>query len=462
VDHDRPHHNLTFAILAVAGSSFALLQSLVAPALARIQTDLHTTTTAVAWVFTGYLLAASVATPILGRLGDMFGKKRMLVVTLALVAAGTLVAALATSIGVLIAGRVIQGVGGAIFPLSFAIIRDEFPRERVATGIALISALLGVGGGLGIVLSGPITQHLSYHWLSWLPLGPVVAAGVAAQLLIPESPIRAPGRIDWAGGALLTAWLVALLIGVSEAPAWGWGSVRVLGLFLAAAALLVVWVRFEQRATGALVDMQMMRLHGVWTTNLTALLLGFGLYSSFVLIPEFVELPAAGGVGFGASVTQAGVFLLPATAGMLLVSLLAGRLSTTVGSRVPLVAGTISATASYAFIAAAHTSRWEVYVCTALMGCGIGFAYGAMANLIVEAVRPDETGVATGMNTILRTIGGAIGSEISASIVAHASDHAYTTAFAVSAGAAAISVLAALSVPAGRRTLEVAAVRSAP
>jgi EmrB/QacA subfamily drug resistance transporter len=461
VDQDRPHYNLTFAILAVAGSSFALLQSLVAPALGAIQTDLHTTTTAVAWVFTGYLLAASVATPIVGRLGDMFGKKRMLVITLAVVAAGTLVAALADSIGLLIAGRVIQGVGGAIFPLSFAIIRDEFPRERVATGIALISALLGVGGGLGIVLSGPITQHLSYHWLSWLPLAPVVAAGIAAQVLIPESPIRAPGKIDWMGGALLTAWLTALLIGVSEAPDWGWASGRVLGLFVAAAVVLVAWIRFEQRTPGALVDMQMMRLHGVWTTNLTALLLGFGLYSSFVLIPEFVELPASGGVGFGSSVTEAGVFLLPSTVGMLLVSLLAGRLSSTVGSRVPLIAGTISATASYAFIAAAHTSPWQIYVCTALMGCGIGFAFGAMANLIVEAVRPDETGVATGMNTILRTIGGAIGSEISASIVAHASNHAYTTAFAVSAGAAAISVLAALSVPAGRRTLEVAVVRSA-
>jgi MFS family permease len=289
-----------------------------------------------------------------------------------------------------------------------------------------------------------------------------VIAGVGAQLLIPESPIRAPGKIDWIGAGLLTAWLTALLIGVSEAPDWGWGSGRVVGLFAAAPVVLAVWVRVEQRTEGALVDMQMMRLHGVWTTNLTALLLGFGLYSSFVLIPEFVELPVSGGVGFGASVTQAGVFLLPATTGMLLVSPLAGRLSATVGSRVPLIAGTVLTTMSYSFLAAAHGSRWEIYVCTALMGGGIGFAFGAMANLIVEAVRPDETGVATGMNTILRTIGGAIGSEISASIVVVASDHAYTTAFAVSAGVVAISVLAALSVPGGRRTLEVAAVRSTP
>jgi len=447
VDARRPHYNLTFAILALAGIAFALLQSLVAPALRTIQTDLHTTTTTVAWVFTGYLLAASVATPIVGRLGDMFGKKRMLVVTLAIVAAGTLVSALATSIGVLILGRVIQGAGGAIFPLAFAIIRDEFPRERIPTGIALISALLGVGGGLGIILAGPITEHLSYHWLFWLPLIAVVAACVAAQVVIPESPIRAPGRIDWAGAGLLTGWLVALLVAVSEAPSWGWGSARVLGLFGVSAVLLVLWVRFEDRVEAPLVDMRMMRLDAVWTTNLTALLLGAGMYSSFVLIPEFVELPASGGVGFGSSVTEAGLFLLPATLGMLFVGPLSGHLAASFGAKVPLVLGCFLTALSYIWLAAEHGSSWDVYLSTTLMGAGIGFAFGAMANLIVAAVRPDETGVATGMNTILRTIGGALGSQISASVVAASTDRAFTTAFAISAGAVLVSFLVSLLVP---------------
>src|SRR6059058_5326049 len=202
MDPKRAHFNLTFAILAISGIAFALLQSLVAPALRTIQTDLHTTTTTVAWVFTGYLLSASVATPIVGRLGDMFGKKRMLVVTLAIVAAGTLVAALATSIDMLILGRVIQGAGGAVFPLAFAIIRDEFPRERIAHGIALISAIMGIGGGLGIVLAGPIVAHFSYHWLFWFPLIGIVVATVGTVVAVPESPIRTPGRVDPVGGLL--------------------------------------------------------------------------------------------------------------------------------------------------------------------------------------------------------------------------------------------------------------------
>src|SRR5262249_2983653 len=173
---------------------------------------------------------------------------------------------------------------------------------------------------------GPITEHLSYHWLFWLPLIAVVVAGIAAQVVIPESPIRAPGRIDWVGAGLLTGWLVALLVGVSEAPTGGWGPAQGLGLVGVAAVVLVLWVRFEDRVEGPLVDMRMMRLNAVWTTNLTALLLGAGMYSSFVLIPEFVELPASGGVGFGSSVTEAGLFLLPATPGMLFVGPLSRHL----------------------------------------------------------------------------------------------------------------------------------------
>ena len=126
-----------------------MLQSLVVPALPTLQRDLNTTPSGVAWIFTAYLLAASVATPIAGRIGDMFGKKRTLVVVLAGLAAGTLLAAVATTLPVMIVARTIQGLGGAIFPLAFGIVRDEFPRERVAGGIALISGLLGVGAGSG-------------------------------------------------------------------------------------------------------------------------------------------------------------------------------------------------------------------------------------------------------------------------------------------------------------------------
>ena len=457
----RPHYNVTFVILALAGIVYALLQSVVVPALHEIQLDLNTSTVGVTWVFTAFLLSASVATPILGRLGDMFGKKRLLLVSLGAVAAGTLVAALADSLGPLIVGRVIQGLGGAIFPLAFGIIRDEFPRERVATGIALISAILGVGAGLGIVLAGPITTHLSYHWLFWLPLAPTVVAIVGTLFVVPESPVRTPGRVDLAGAVLLSGWLVALLVGVSQSSSWGWTSARVLGLFALAGALLIAWVVVETRVQLPLVDMRMMRIRGVWTTNLSSLLFGFGMFSAFILVPQFVEMPTSTGYGFGASVTQAGLFLAPASFTMLFVSLVAGRLARTIGPKLPLVLGSLASMAAFCILAFAHSEHWAIYLGTTLMGVGVGFAFSAMANLIVEAVPSEQTGVATGMNMIMRSIGGAVGGQVTASIVAGTvsaglpTEAGFTAAFAVSGLALLATLVATLFVP-GRRALGVA------
>jgi predicted MFS family arabinose efflux permease len=299
-----------------------------------------------------------------------------------------------------------------------------------------------------------IVDNLSYHWLFWLPLIPTAIAALATHLFVPESPLKPGGRVNWLGAALLSGWLVALLLGASQGPAWGWGSPRVIGLFVAAAVLLFVWIRVESRSPEPLVDMAMMRLPGVWTTNVAATLLGFGMYGSFILIPQFVETPARAGYGFHASVTQAGLFLVPSTAGMLAVSPLAGRIAHSVGSRVALMAGALITMVCFVLLAAAHTQRWEIYLASLLLGAGIGLAFAAMANLIVEAVPPAQTGVATGMNTIMRTIGGAIGGQVAASIIAATvvagdlpTERGFTIAFSISAGALFVSFLAALAVP---------------
>ena len=452
----RQHYGLTFAVLALGGAAYALLQSLVAPALPTLQEDLHASATSVTWVLTAYLLSASVCTPIFGRLGDMYGKERMLVIVLTVLAAGTVISALATSIGLMIAGRVVQGAGGAVFPLAFGIIRDEFPPRRVATGIALISAILGIGAGAGIVLAGPIVDNLSYHWLFWLPLVVVVVADVAAVLFVPESPVKTPGRVNWTSGLLLSGWLVCVLVAVSEGPTWGWGSARTVGLFCAGAVLAAAWAWVESRSDEPLVDMPMMRRRGVWTVNLTAFLLGAGMYCSFVLIPQFVEEPPSAGYGFDASVTAAGLFLLPSTLGMLLISPLAGRLANVVGSKVPLVMGALLTSACFGLLAVTRAEPFEIYVAAGLLGAGIGFAFAAMANLIVDAVPAEQTGVATGMNTVMRTIGGSVGAQIAATVLAAGavhgvpSKHGFTLAFALAGGAVLVGFVSALAVP-GRR-----------
>jgi EmrB/QacA subfamily drug resistance transporter len=455
----RQHYVRTLAVLTTGALAYAVSQTMVVPALPEIQRDLDTSATAVTFVLTAYLLTASVATPIVGRLGDMFGKERVLVYTLVLFGLGSLVAALSHSIGVLIAGRAIQGVGGAVFPLSFGIIRDEFPRERVAAGIGLISATFGIGGGAGLVLSGLIVDHVAWEWIFWIALVVVAAAVVATHLFVPESPVKSPARIDWTGAGLLSVGLVSLLVGVSQGNSWGWGSTRVVGLFALAAVVLLVWVRWESGVPEPLVDMRMMRRRAVLTTNLTGLLVGFGMFGSFILIPQFVQVPQEAGFGFGASVTEAGLFLLPSAGVMLVAGPFSGWLGGRFGSRLPLQLGTLVATGSFVFLALEHDERWMIYVGTSLLGLGIGFAFAAMANLIVEAVEQRQTGVATGMNTIMRTIGGSLGGQIAASVVAgHVAartglpeESGFTAAFAMSAVGVAAAFACALAIPSPRR-----------
>jgi EmrB/QacA subfamily drug resistance transporter len=453
--HGRQHYTVTLAVLAVGALAFALLQTMVVPALPDMQHALHTSTTSIAWVLTIYLLSASVATPVVGRLGDIFGKEHTLLAVLVIFALGSLTCALSHSLGVLIIGRAVQGAGGAIFPLSFGIIRDEFPRERVAAGIGLISATFGVGGGAGLVLSGVIVDHLSYEWIFWLGLVITVIAMVTTRLFVPESPIKSPARIDWWGAAFLSGGLVCLLLGVSQANAWGWGSPRIVALFAGAALLLVGFGWFELRVPEPLVDMRLMRRRSVWTTNLAGLLVGFGMFGSFLLIPQFVRTPLQAGYGFGATVIEAGIFLLPAAAVMLIAGPLAGALGTRFGSRLPLQLGALITAAAFGVLAAAHAERWQIYLGSALLGVGIGFAFASMANLVVEAVPAERTGEATGINTIMRTVGGALGAQISASIIsAHItaggrfpSEDGYTVAFLMSCLTLLIALAASLAIP---------------
>jgi predicted MFS family arabinose efflux permease len=281
-----------------------------------------------------------------------------------------------------------------------------------------------------------------------------VPATVAIHGFVPESPVRVPGRINWAATALMSAGLAAVLLAVSEAPVWGWLSARTLLVLGAGIVLLVVWVRSESRSDHPLVDMRMMRIRGVWTTNAVAALLGFGMYASFILLPEFVETPVRVGYGFGSSVTGAGLFLVPSTVAMLVAGSQTGRLEKRFGSKPPLLAGAAFTTAAYVLLAVARTEHFEIYLAALLLGTGIGLAFAAMVNLIIENVDPTETGVATGMNTVTRTAGGAFGGAITASILAgsvgvtgYPSSRGFTLAFASCALALALGVVVGLAIP---------------
>ena len=413
----RTDYRVTFLVLCLGVASFSLLQSMVNPVLPTIARELDTDQATATWVLTAYLLSASVFTPIIGRVGDKVGKERMLVVAMVALAVGSLVAALAPSIGVLIAARAVQGIGGGVLPLTFGIIRDEFPREKVAGAVGTSAALLAVGGGIGLVVAGPLVDALSYHWLFWLPMIMTVVAAVAAAVLVPESPERTPGRINIGSALLLSAWLVALLLAASQGHSWGWSSPEVVILFVAAAVLLPVWVLAESRSDSPLVDMRMMRIPTVWTVNLVALLFGMGMYSMFAFLPAFLQTPEAAGYGFGASVTESGLMLLPQTVAMFVAGVFSGALSARFGAKALLVVGAALTTVGTLGLALVHDEVWQVIAETTLLGLAFGLAFAAMSNLVVEAVPQSQTGVASGMNANIRTVGGAIGSAVLASVV---------------------------------------------
>ncbi|MEU6283262.1 MFS transporter [Streptomyces sp. NPDC047028] len=413
----RTSTRLTFAVLATGAGVFAMLQSLIAPALPTVQHALHTSQSTATWVMTAYLLSASVFTPILGRVGDLAGKKRTLVAVLVTVLAGCLVAALAPTIGVLIVARVVQGVGGALFPLSFGIIRDEFAPSEVSGSISNLSAVIAAGGGVGMVAAGPIVSALDYRWLFWIPVGVVAVTVLIALRYVPESPNRAEGKVSWLGAGLLSAWLVALLLPLSQAVQWGWGSARVLGLFVAAVLLFALWLRSEARSRTPLIDLRVMRLPAVWTTNTAALLFGAGMYAIWSFLPGFVQTPSSAGYGFGASVTASGLLMLPMLLAMFLSGVLAGRLEPRVGAKALLTSGAALGALACGVLTLWHDEQWQIGVVAALFGLGIGLAYAAMANLVVGSVPPEQTGAATGMNANIRTIGGSIGAALTSVLV---------------------------------------------
>jgi EmrB/QacA subfamily drug resistance transporter len=453
---ERIHPNVTLAVLSVAGLAFAVLSSAVVPALPTIQHSLHTSETGVTWVLTGYLLSASVGTAILGRLGDMYGKERLLVWTLAILSIGTLLAAVAHTLPLLIVARVIQGLGGGIFPLAFGIIRDEFPREKVAGSIGLMSAILGIGAGVGIVAGALVVEHLSWNWLFWLPLAVILVATFCTWRFVPESPVRVPGRVNWLAATLMGVGISTVLIAVSETTVWGWISARTLLLLAAGLAVCVAWVAVEVRSSEPLIDMTLMRIRGVWTANLAAFLLGAGMYASFVVFPQFAQLPKSTGFGFGASIVVSGLYLLPSTIGMVVVGFAAGPIARRFGSKPALVAGSAITASAFGFIALAHDHPYDMLISAGLMGVGIGLAFAALGNLIVQAVSGTQTGVAGGMNTVMRTVGGALGGQLTATLL---SSHVrngvptvggFTASFAMSTAFLVVCTFAAVLVP-GRR-----------
>ncbi|MFI6788083.1 MFS transporter [Nonomuraea sp. NPDC050383] len=437
--HEKATRNPWPAVvaLAFAASIAALQNTAVVPLLPVLQRELHASLTAVSWTLTISLLVSAVATPLLSRFGDMYGRRPMILGAIGLLVAGSIVGALATSLTWLIVARILQGFVTALVPLSIGVVRETLPRRQLATGIGVLSATMGFGSGGGMILAGLVAGD--YHVLFWVTGAIAVVAGTLVAILVRDTAPAGGGRPDLLGAALLTVWLVALLLGISEGGSWGWTSPGVLGLFAVALVTVVTWVVVERRVREPLVDMAMLTQRTTVGATVASMLLGFAFFTCMTGISGFTQAP---GVGFGASTLQVGLYLLPSTVIMLVISLFAGRFMRRFSASSMVAAGSAAVGLAGLWLVVRHGAPVDVYVATSLLGVGLGVGYAALGTMAVEHVEPTRTAAAAGVNALVRIVGGSTaGAVIAAILAALPGEHGYQWVFATAAAGSMVAAL---------------------
>ncbi|MFE9423883.1 MFS transporter [Kitasatospora sp. NPDC006697] len=456
-----PRGNAVIAVLAAAGIVVALMQTLVVPIIPQLPGLLHTSAANASWTITATLLAGAVATPVLGRLGDMYGKRRMLLLSLVVLVAGSVVCAVSSALAPIVVGRALQGCAAGVIPLGISIMRDELPAERLGSAMALMSSSLGVGGALGLPAAAAIAEHADWHVLFWVSagLGAVVLALVLA--LVPESARRSGGRFDLVGAVGLSAALVCLLLAVSKGSDWGWTGATTLGLLAVTVLLLPAWAWWELRTAQPLVDLRVSVRRQVLLTNLASVVVGFSMYAMSLCLPQLLEMPRATGYGLGQSMLMAGLVMGPSGLVMMAVSPFSAKLSAKAGPKVSLLIGGLVIACGYALGIAMMSAAWQLLIVSVVIGTGIAFAYASMPALIMSAVPVTETAAANGLNTLMRSIGTSTSSAVVGVVLSHLttsygpyrlpSQDGFRTALALGCGAAVLAVLVTALIPGRKR-----------
>ncbi|WP_425245838.1 MFS transporter [Streptomyces sp. NEAU-NA10] len=452
-----PRSNAVVAVLALAGIVVSLMQTLVIPIVPELPRLLDAPASDTAWAVTATLLAAAVATPVVGRLGDMVGKRRMLVVSILLLVSGSVVCALADSLVPMIVGRALQGLSAAVVPLGISILRDVVPAEKLAGSTAVMSASLGVGGALGLPAAAFIADNWDWHVLFWTSAALGLVSLLLVLLFVPESQNRAGGRFDLVGSLGLSAGLVALLLTVSKGADWGWTSATTLGLAGAAVVILPAWGRWELRAKQPLVDLRTTAKKQVLFTNLASVALGFSMFAMSLVLPQLLQLPEQTGYGLGRSMLTVGLVLAPQGLVMMAMSAVSAGITRAKGPKVTLMIGALIVASGYGLNILLMSEVWHLILVSCVIGAGVGFTYGALPALIMAAVDPSQTGAANSLNTLMRSLGTSFASAIAGVVLAQMttdfggyalpSENGFKVVMALGAGAALVAFLLATFIP---------------
>lgn len=413
----RSASRLLAPVLCLSGVVVALQQTLVIPLLRDFPAILGVDYASATWLVTATLLTGAVATPIVSRLADMFGKRRMMLVSLATMVVGSLLAALGGTFLPVLIGRGLQGLASALVPVGIGILRDELPKAKVAGATALMSATLGIGSALGLPLSGVVFEHLGWEAIFWMSALAGAALFAAVLAVIPESPVRTPGRFDITGAVLLSTALVALLLGISKGGSWGWTDERTLIAAAVAVLAFAVWFPFELRVNQPMVDLRTTARRPVLLTNLAALLVGFAMYGNMMVSTQQLEMSTGTGYGQGLSVLQAGLYMVPAGLTMVVFAPIAGRLIGRIGAKYTLVIGCGIMVVAYLGRVFVTGSIPMIVLGAMFVTSGTAIAYAAMPILIMGSVPITETASANGINALLRSVGTSISSAVIAALM---------------------------------------------
>ncbi|MFH9549337.1 MFS transporter [Streptomyces sp. NPDC017435] len=452
-----PRPNAVVAVLALAGIVVSLMQTLVIPIVPELPKLLHAPASDTAWAVTATLLAAAVATPVVGRLGDMVGKRRMLLTSIVLLVAGSVVCALADSLVPMIIGRALQGLSAAVVPLGISILRDTVPADKLAGATAVMSASLGVGGALGLPTAAFIADNWDWHILFWTSATLGVVSFLLVLSLVPESRNRVGGRFDLVGSLGLSAGLVSLLLAVSKGADWGWTSATTVGLGAAAVLILASWGRWELKAKQPLVDLRTTARPQVLFTNLASIALGFSMFAMSLVLPQLLQLPEQTGYGLGRSMLTVGLVLAPQGLVMMVMSAASAKVTKAKGPKVTLMIGALIVASGYGLNILLMSEVWHLILVSCIIGAGVGFTYGALPALIMGAVDPSQTGAANSLNTLMRSLGTSFASAIAGVILAQMttdfggyalpSENGFKVVMAIGAGAALAAFLLATFIP---------------
>lgn len=429
---------------------------MVAPALPAIERYYHCSPTAAAWLLTGFLLVSAAAYPLGGRLGDQYGRRRVLLVSLVMFAVGSLVCALGASIGVVIAGRIIQGMGAGMGPLAMALARDNVEPKRVPMAVGLLVAAGGVGAAAGLLAVGPLVDDVSVPAIFWFLFIVAVVLIPAVLWAVDETPERVRRPLDVAGATVLVGGLGCLMLAISEAGDWGWADARTVALFVSAGVLLVAyWVR-ERTASSPLIDPRVLGRRSVWSANVAMLATGFSMFIWFTLAPLIAGYPRASGYGLGLSTTQIGLILLPASVFLIVGAMVGARLVGRTGARNQAAVGAGLAVVTYLLLTLLDRSALTIALATIPMGVGTGLSLGALSDLVVLSAGNQDTAGALGVNNVMRTVASALGAQIAVAIVVAAPKDAlglptsggFTTAFVMAGIAMVVALGSVLLAPA--------------